>query len=227
MQSLKYSIKWYLKRLFPHPLIEILLSIVIIGQYSALKYYDYPDVFIFTSEYLLLPIYGIGIGMHYIRGHSSTVIELSILKSWRSIYLGKFITLLIGFLPILLLDAFILKYLKYESFFIPVSIKIITYIAFTLGASLFESISSGLIVLVTLEFLLPLSSGVVINNLLPTQKLDAILSIIVIFFSPLISSNYSDLLSISLSMGYASSIIISIIILLVSLIVFERRELSP
>ena len=225
--DLKHPVKWYIKRLFPHPLIEFLLIIIIGGQYLSITYLQNISLFIYTSEFLLLPMYGIGIGVHFIRGSSSTVIELSILKSYRWIYLGKLIAVAIGLTPIIILDILILEYYKYNDLILPLLVKLISYIVFTIGASLFKEIVTGSIVLMTSEFLFPMSTSIIINNLPPSGRLDTFMSIIVYFFSPLIAYSNSEVLSISIYLGSFLSLIISIIALSIFLIIFEKMEYNP
>ncbi|MHB1663179.1 MAG: hypothetical protein ACYCSG_05055, partial [Thermoplasmataceae archaeon] len=60
------------------------------------------ELFISTTQLLLIPMIGLMNGLHMIRDDSVTIFELSLLRSWRNIAISKIIVTLVSFIPFLI-----------------------------------------------------------------------------------------------------------------------------
>ncbi len=221
------AVKWYVKGLFIHPLVEILLVIILIGEYLSLANYKHLLAFAFLSEYILFPMYGIYVGLHFTREHRIFVFEINLFKNLNIISMARFIASVIGFIPLLMISISLLVYFDKTSLIVPVSVKILFFIIVTLVASLFNSKSFSFMFIILMEMLIPLSNNVIIQSLLPGQKLDIILSSLMYLTSTLSIYVSRELSVLSPSTGFLVAILICLSSLLVYNILLKRIEYSP
>jgi hypothetical protein len=226
MQNIASAIKWYLKGLFPHPLTELLLLFSLSAQYGALENYKDIMMFIFTTEYIFLPLYSIFLGLHVVRESSVTAFELSFIKGWRTVYYGKFVVLLIGYVPITIGDIGLLILFSKQDLIFPIVARIVSCIAINMCASILLSTSFALMILVSFNFLIPFSSFVVFQTLPYGQTLDYATSSFIYFTAPLTSCMNFEKMSISLNIGLFISIMLSAFLILLFGEIFRKKEVS-
>ena len=220
------AVKWYVKGLFIHPLVEILLVIILIGEYLSLANYKHLLAFAFLSEYILFPMYGIYVGLHFTREHRIVVFEINLFKDLDIISMARFIASVIGFIPLLIISISLLVYFEKTSLIVPVTMKILFYIVVTLIASLFNSKSFSFMFIILMEMLVPLSNSIIVQSLLPGQKLDIVLSILMYLTSPLSIYISKDLSILSPITGFSIAAIICTLLLSMYHLLLKRIEYS-
>jgi len=183
-------------------------------------------LFIFVSEYIFLPLYSIFLGLHIIRESNVTAFELSLIKDWGAVYYGKLFVLLVGYIPVAIGSiGLLILYNNYE-LILPLMTRITSYIAINMCTSVLLSTSFALVILVTFNFLIPVSSLIVFQTLPYGQVLDYLTSLFMYFTAPLTSYVNFERMSISITTGLLTSIIISLLLILLFREIFRKREIS-
>ncbi len=223
MPRIARAIKWYSKGLFPWPVIEIVLVFIFLIQYLAIKNYDVM-VFSSVSGMLVIPLYGIVMGLHFIRDSNTTVFELSLMKDLTTIFFGRLLTLTIGFIPIILGNYLLLHIFNMQFLFPSFLVQTVVYLALTMGASLLQDNKTAFITLFSLELLLPTASIVVFANAGNYGKIDSIMSGFMYFFTPIYSSANFQLLELAQNNGLIIATLIAIALIFIWARFFKRLE---
>ncbi len=211
-----YSVKWYMRGLFPHPLTEIVLAIVLASQYYAERYAGGQLAFVTVSQLLLLPIYGLLMSFHVIRDSKLTVFELSVLKSWEGIAIAKIIVLVVGFVPILVADIVLISSFSGYMLSLFLVAWVLEYLTITCLASLVRSQSGALLIVISFGILIPVGILSVLSYASSTHLvLGTSLSIVMYVLAPMLTYYYSSqgMLTVMPWAGFSSILAISLILL--------------
>ncbi|MDI9644404.1 MAG: hypothetical protein QFX35_04190 [Candidatus Verstraetearchaeota archaeon] len=217
------AFKWYCKGLFPFPIFEIVLVTVLLGQYLAIKNMG-TEVFVSVSSFLALPLYGVTIGLHFLRDGRTTIFELSLVKSPVAVFLGRCLALIVGMVPIAIGDYLLLHFFDAQSLFTPLLVLLLTYIAFTMCSSLLQDSKIAMVVLFSWEFLMPMASSVVFATAGHYGRIDPVMSGFLYLVAPLYSSSYAVLLDLPQVTGLMLASFVSLALVTTALVLFRRME---
>ncbi|MHB1493244.1 MAG: hypothetical protein ACYCR7_06925 [Thermoplasmataceae archaeon] len=228
---LKQAIKWYTKGLFPEPHSILLYAFVFIIQiYTLLYLKNGNELFISTTQLLLIPMIGLMNGLHMIRDDSVTIFELSLLRSWRNIAISKIIVTLVSFIPFLILEFVIVKYYGISYEFSGIAETVLIVASIILFSSLMHSFSVSFTSLFIFLFLLPASSTSLLANL-QTLKTTApyVISVFGYLFSPLTAYEYytEGVITLSPTIGFYYALTFTFIMILFYYEKFMLTQYKP
>lgn len=220
------SIQWYYKGLF-HPLTIIFAGIIVIALIESLNRPEpsRANWIWLTLEWLLFPLYFLQAALHIVRDPKTTVFELNLIRSWKTLFLAR-IAVFLASLTIVVVPSSLLLYLKgFQDMIIPLALKGLEYTTIVSIAILLQSRRGALAFIITTAIILPSASLGVISNVPPGQKLGTVESITLYFVSPILLHMNSQLLSMDEHVLWLVTIAISTLLMLGSFIIFIKGEL--
>jgi hypothetical protein len=183
-------VKWYIKGLFPIRFLISFYIIILTLQFLIWYYYKESsiDLIININSLFLIPIFVINGALHIIRNKETTVLEISLLRSWKSVSIGRIFSAYIFSLTFGILE-FLLTYLLYNDLIISllIIITLLTYSSLSLLSSLLHS-STSILIISTISFLFPIGFLTLISSY---NRLNLKLPIIIQIFSWIFAPNYS------------------------------------
>lgn len=223
------AIKWYLTGLFSYPTIIMILAIVLL-QYLALSQHEFKVMSLMeVSSLFLFPFYGFANEIHFIREKDQTILEITFLRSWKWVVLGKTIVGIIGILPLLIVEYIVLSLNNLLSYAVPFTLLLITYVILGTLLSVLQSKSYGLFLVFVFFFLIPLGIFFTINSILQQNITppEYISFLFYYFATPLAQYYLSErIITGNFTMYTSLDILLDIILLMISVIVFLRSEIK-
>jgi len=231
VRRIKHIVKWYLKSGLFHPIVVVLLAIIALSFYSILETYegDMENIMISTVfEYTLLPLYALAMGLHLVRSPLEVIFEVNMFKDWKSLFAAKLVSFVLACAPLALTVCLIAYAMNKHYIVIPLMIRLVAYTALLAPAILLRSQKAALFYFVTMYMLIPLSSPIILNGALQAQgRIDVVLSLFFYFTSPMTMIQYAKYTAVAPLEGYTAAAFISILIVLLSMKLFERLEYGP
>jgi len=147
-------------------------------------------------------------------------------KDLRCLYISKIISFVISFLPLLVTLSLIGTLFNSSWIILPLTVKIITYASLFASAILLKNTRAALLYLATTYMIVPLSSLVVLTTIVTASKqlIDPLFSVFFYYVSPITMVEFSKFSVIPLSKGYIIALLMSLVIISLSMIIFERLE---
>ncbi|MEM0373797.1 MAG: hypothetical protein QXO96_04500 [Sulfolobales archaeon] len=209
-------VKWYIKGLFPIRFLIPFYIVILTFQFLIWYYYKESsiDLIININSLFLIPILVIHGALHITRNKETTVLEISLLRSWKFVSIGRIFSIYIFSLTFGIVE-FLLTYLLYSNLIISILIIItlLIYSSLSLLASLLHS-STSILIVSTISFLFPIGFLTLISSY---SRLNLKLPIIIQIFSWIFAPNYSysyyeeGVITLDPSLGIICDIIFSII----------------
>jgi len=211
-----------------HPVVIILLVITALGFYNILETYrgamKYTMVYT-VFELTLFPLYVLSTGLHIVRSPIIIIFEVNMFKDWRSVFLGKLVSFVLSWIPLVSITCLIAYVTSEYRLIAPLITRFIVYTSLLAPAILLKSQKAALLYFITMYILMPLSAPIILNGAIQAHgKIDAVLSLLFYFMSPLSMISYTDYTDIPALKGYISSIGISALIIAVSMETFRKLE---
>ncbi len=211
-----------------HPAVTILLVITTLGFYNVLE--TYRDAMKYTMVYTifeltLFPLYVLSTGLHLARSPIIIIFEVNVFKDWRSVFLGKLVSFVLSWIPLVSITCLIAYATGEHQLIVPLITKFIVYTSLLAPAILLKSQKAALLYFITIYMLIPISAPIVLNGAIQAHgKIDAVLSLLFYFMSPIFIISYTDYTDIPAFKGYTLSVVISALIIVASMEMFRKLE---
>lgn len=196
MSNLNRVIQFYSKGLFITPYFPAILTFSIVAQLYDILILNSVQQLVSALNLFLIPLFVLGVGFNIIRNKSTTIFEVSMVRSWKSIGQTRIIITILGNLPFLAIEGLMLYITGFTNLILPVIITTFLLSAYTLLASLISPNSSAIILAVILVYILPLANYLLLLNYAGNKYPPGVaISIFINSFLPLYSFQYSGILS--------------------------------
>ncbi|NPA99739.1 MAG: hypothetical protein GXO43_10215 [Crenarchaeota archaeon] len=226
LKVLGKAVRWYMIGLF-HPLTIMLAVVVVVALYEGIISNGRTQMnIIMTLELLLYPLYFLQAALHIVRDAKTSLFELSLIKSWKILYVSRIIVFTVALLPVYLPILIILIINNLNNIVIPFTLKTLSYISILSIGILLYSKRGALTFLLVATFILPMSVLAIVNSLPPDYKLGFIESIVFYFISPIILHEMNYLMAIDEATVQVASFFVAIIIIILSGLIFVREEVE-
>jgi hypothetical protein len=225
-------LRWYVKEQFPQPQFEILLLILIGVQYLAVtsKFISPVSGIYIITQFLVIPSMVIFNGLTFIVDPHITIFESSLIGSWKAMALGRTSSLLISFIPFILLEGIFSYFFLSIIAFIIISLALIMEGSILLLASLLPNSMASLVVILSAAFLLPISSFVLLQSYsFLSIGIGPGLSSALYILSPILTFELYSTHIVELDPGYGSIIILlfSALAIILYIFLFTKSEYKP
>ena len=235
-------IRWYLKGLFPLKFTSVMFGVFLFLEWLTLYYNSVEEglqEFVYLSFMLVNPFILLSAFLHVFRSKETTLFELSLLSSWRSIAVARIFSSLVYVLSFWALQSVLLFAVLHEMavWLILTSLNsLINYVGLGLVVSLTSNRTSSIVLGSLVFFLFPFSSVVLLQNYLQYYikyhiSLSGPLAYLVYFLNPeatyVSRLLYPKLVDLQLSQGFAVSIVVSIVLIALYYFAFVRLQFKP
>jgi len=220
------AVRWYFKNLFPHPVTEILLGMMILTTWYALQdarkmgFYEFE----ITVEMIFLPVYSMLVASHIFRSPRVTLFELSLFNGPDRVFIGRLVSALGGLLVGMSCVALVTYIRGYNSMVAPVALKLPTYLAIMMVLMVWMDSLGGVISLYILTSAVPMALFVLLTKPYPPG---AAISMLAYFLSPIEATVNTGKLTISTWEGYTIALAVSLVLILLSYISFKMKDFEP
>jgi|GEM_PF-1013907 hypothetical protein len=225
MGKLTKAYKWYLKGLFTHPSIELILTLSIFLEFLMSK--NLP-LMSFMIQSIIIPVYLLYTNLHIFRQRDFTVFEISMLRTWRAIPVAKALVLLTSSLPLIVIETVFLLFVNDSIHILNLIINIINYLVFSLIISLLNAREAGVIVLSIFLLLMPSGFSILVQTYISLNiRPDLTIQFLSYYFDTIVSEDYykQGILQNSLSYFLMPILVIDLVLFLVYFLSFSRADL--
>jgi len=227
--SVAAGVKWYLRREALHPLyiaLAVLPAALLLPVVSSRMFGNYLMLF---TDMLFTPLAALIAAMHVVREPKVTLFELTLLKSFRAVFLSRItayaITLTIALAPTAAVVAYAGRLSEYAA---ALTLKFLLFITLTAVATLIDNPRNSLIFLVVTLLILPYSTPMLLNKAAETgTQADPITSAICYTLTPITATTLHKALSLPLTTLQAIATATYATITTATYLTFTKKEIPP
>jgi hypothetical protein len=208
----------------------MLLLFIALGEYWSLTHFVNQLAFVFTTQFLLLPLYGLLIALHMHREESLRVFELNLVGDWDSYLLSRLFVSALGLLPLVAVSYVAVFAAHQPSLVAYVALWVLCFLSVASLGSLSKSLGVFLVILVTYSILLPVALASVYQEYSAMGGLPpATLDYLAFFTAPLMAHYYAvgGLMAIGNMNGALVSLAMCSVMLLAYFFIGRSVELNP
>ncbi|BFH73914.1 hypothetical protein SJAV_18580 [Sulfurisphaera javensis] len=214
--------KWYLKGMFPIPIMIVLFLLFTFFEIILPKY-EIDGIL----SFFIFPLYIFFGVLHIIRPKDLTIMELSLIRDWLSIPISKFLALLTWILPFILLETGIMYYKHLTWLLLPLLILSINSIILGLLFSLLNNKEASMILLISFYFLIPIGISILVGTLESLNvKSNLLIQFLTYYLDTLAGEDYykSHLFTLSLLDFLPYILVLDILFFFIYIITFIRGD---
>lgn len=214
--------KWYLKGMFPIPIMIVLFLLFTFFEIILPK-----QEINGILSFFIFPLYIFFGVLHIIRPKDLTIMELSLIRDWLSIPISKFLALLTWILPFILLEIGIMYYEHLTWLFLPLLILSINSIILGLLFSLLNNKEASMILLISFYFLIPIGISILVGTLESLNvKSNLLIQFLTYYLDTLAGEYYykSHLFTLSLLDFLPYILVLDILFFFIYIITFIRGD---
>ncbi|WP_297510865.1 hypothetical protein [Thermococcus sp.] len=220
------AVRWYLKNMFPHPVTEILLGLLIIGTWytltDATRFGLYE--FVVVVEIIFLPIYGVLIASHLFRSTRVTLFELSLFNGPENVFVGRLTASFLGLLIGVSLVSLVSYFHGYSELVTPILLKIPTYLSIMMTLMTWLDFLGGTLSFYILTSAVPMALLILLSKPYPSSL---VVTLVAYVLAPIGATVKVAKLTLSAQTGYIIAFAISLFLLVFSYNVFRRKDFRP
>ena len=227
---LRYAIKMYLREVFVNTTYWIILGILISAEYFSATQYKSSLAFIELLQFIAIPIYIFLVSTVFFTGDKVLTFELVLFKKWSTVALGRLFSLLFSIVPFMIPTVFLAWQYNQNNLIVPISITIIFYSTAVLISTTIGGENQLYVLSMGLLFMLPFSSLVLIQNQANIgNPVHGFIGYLTYLFAPVYGSYAvsSGILLVNANKANHGILLISFLLGLSYLYIFERREVYP
>jgi hypothetical protein len=220
------AVRWHTKNLFPHPVTEILLGLMVLATWYSLQDARKMGLYEFEVivETVFLPVYGILVASHVFKGQRVTLFELTLFNGPKQVFIGRLVSATAGLIIGIFSIALITYVQGYSSLMAPVLLKLPTYLAMIMVLMVWLDSLGGVISFYILTSAVPMALFVILTKPYPPSPA---VSLLAYFLSPIEATVGAGKLPVSVSTGYTVTLFLSATMILLSYMVFKTRDFEP
>jgi len=223
MNNIKVGFKVYISS-FPLSLYVALIILTILLSIPLRNSVEKIALLPVYVDLMLLPMVAFIVALYLKRDSNVFLFELNLIRSFNATYI---VSISIYYILLLVPGIIFLSSINEIKYLSIVACRILSYTALFSIALLIDNYRAAMFYLVTFIFIMPYAPLALFNNASATSsRLSPAASILSFFFAPTTSYINRNLLSLSIGLIMLANIVLSFFIIIVSYILFIRKEFS-
>jgi len=225
MKRVRSALIWYLKGGLFHPLYIFLAILPTLLLFPYLEDPMFDMYLIYYVDIFISPLAALMVALHLCRESRITVFEISMFRSLRIIFIARIMIYLLALSIMFIPLTALLMYSNKTQFLLPLMQKLLMFISISTISFILDTSKGVLMYLIIFLIMLPYAPPILLNMARSFQyKPNVLVSTICYFISPITTSTYTDIITTPLNDLATIASVISIAIIILSYIVFSRKE---
>ncbi len=219
------AVKWHIKNMFPHPVTEMLLGLMVLATWYSLQdakrmgFYEFEVI----AETVFLPVYGILVASHVFKGQRVTLFELTLFNGPGGVFVGRLVSAIAGLLVGILSVAITVYVQGHPLLMASVLLKLPTYLAIMMVLMVWMDSLGAIISFYILTSAVPMALFVILTKPYPPGTA---VSLLAYFLSPIGATVETGKLPIPVLDGYTVTISLSTVMILLSYLGFKMKDFN-